>query len=977
LLDYTPYPASSPNGSYPGYASPIVVSMTGFNTVSGSTSSDPWLPAGAGVTTGNNVDAYIDVYADGSEPKLGFATGDLRATVTAPGAFDRVYDFTQGPQASDAQKMASVTDLFYVTNWMHDWWYDSGFTEAGGNAQASNLGRGGTEGDVLLAEGQAGAPGQRDNSNMEVLADGQSPRMHMYVWSGKSTSTLDVEPSGTKPTTGAASFGPTTFSVGPASMALVVDGTAPTSDACQALINDLTGKIAVLDRGTCSFKVKVVNAQTAHAVGVVLVDNVAGEAAPSLGDDPTVTTTITIPTLSVSLADGAKIKLAISSASTATMGAATENDRDGTIDNTVVSHEWGHYLHLRNVFGSNQVIGAESEGWADFNAIQLVVKEGDNLDGAFALAQYATESFPDDPAYYGIRRFPYSTDTSKNPLTFKDIADSATLPTTAPMAAGNAQAPNSEVHAAGEVWAQMMFEGFVSLLKQSQGATPRYSFVEARRRMSDYVVAGMKLAPTDPTYTEQRDAVLAAAAAADKADLALLAQAFAKRGAGTCAVSPPRSSTNFEGVVESFTVVPSLNIVSAKVDDSVKSCDHDGHLDDGETGKVTVTVYNAGVVAIPAATATATSKTTGITFPGGAQLAFGAVAAFGSATATIDIALDDSVTSFEPLDLTITSDVTSSCAGAHALSIAPYIAVDTVKAASATDTVEADSTSWTLTGGVTSGGPASDVWSITTPITPSNHAWTGIDDGEPSDTQLVSPPLVVAATGSLNLSFDHRFAFENSPDPTSGALVYYDGGVIEISSDGGKTWADLSTVGTPGYGGQIGDPTGAATNALKGRQGFVGQSTSWPATDKVSIDLGSTLAGKTIQIRFRIATDEAGGAAGWSIDNIKLTGITNTPFDALANDKGLCRTTPLPDAGVDGSTAGGADASVDGSAVGTDASVDGATDTGGTTDGATSAPPPASSGCGCTTAGSTRDGDSLAIVGAIAALAITARRRRA
>ena len=70
--------------------------------------------------------------------------------------------------------------------------------------------------------------------------------------------------------------------------------------------------------------------------------------------------------------------------------------------------------------------------------------------------------------------------------------------------------------------------------------------------MGDYVVTGMKLAPTNPTFTEQRDGILAAAAAADPADLAVLAQAFAKRGAGSCAVSPPRASQDLAGVVESF-----------------------------------------------------------------------------------------------------------------------------------------------------------------------------------------------------------------------------------------------------------------------------------------------------------------------------------------------------------------------------------------------------------------------------------------
>ena len=52
--------------------------------------------------------------------------------------------------------------------------------------------------------------------------------------------------------------------------------------------------------------------------------------------------------------------------------------RDGTIDNTIVAHEWGHYLHHRaNQACNNQACGAESEGWGDFLALHMLVREGD------------------------------------------------------------------------------------------------------------------------------------------------------------------------------------------------------------------------------------------------------------------------------------------------------------------------------------------------------------------------------------------------------------------------------------------------------------------------------------------------------------------------------------------------------------------------------------------------------------------------
>ena len=73
------------------------------------------------------------------------------------------------------------------------------------------------------------------------------------------------------------------------------------ADGCSAISEDLTGKIAVIDRGTCAFSTKVNNAAAQGAVGVIIVNNV---------DGPAIQMAITgaqssIPAVMVSLADGA------------------------------------------------------------------------------------------------------------------------------------------------------------------------------------------------------------------------------------------------------------------------------------------------------------------------------------------------------------------------------------------------------------------------------------------------------------------------------------------------------------------------------------------------------------------------------------------------------------------------------------------------------------------------------------------------
>ncbi len=90
---------------------------------------------------------------------------------------------------------------------------------------------------------------------------------------------------------------------------LANDGTAPVEDGCEPFpAGFFTGQIALIDRGTCSIKSKTLAAQNAGAIAVIIVNNAAGSPAPDLGDDPAITTPITIPTISVTQADGNTIK---------------------------------------------------------------------------------------------------------------------------------------------------------------------------------------------------------------------------------------------------------------------------------------------------------------------------------------------------------------------------------------------------------------------------------------------------------------------------------------------------------------------------------------------------------------------------------------------------------------------------------------------------------------------------------------------
>jgi hypothetical protein len=110
---------------------------------------------------------------------------------------------------------------------------------------------------------------------------------------------------------GSASFGPALDPTGvTGNVVLVDDGVPPVTDACEPLVNGgaIAGNIALIDRGTCTFASKAALAQAAGAIAVIIANNVAGATPPALGGtDPS----ITIPVVSVTLADGNAIKAAL------------------------------------------------------------------------------------------------------------------------------------------------------------------------------------------------------------------------------------------------------------------------------------------------------------------------------------------------------------------------------------------------------------------------------------------------------------------------------------------------------------------------------------------------------------------------------------------------------------------------------------------------------------------------------------------
>ncbi len=84
-----------------------------------------------------------------------------------------------------------------------------------------------------------------------------------------------------------------------------------TTDGCSAFTNALAidGSIALIERGTCGFALKARNATTAGASAVIIYNNAAnaGAAPPGMADDGINGEFVTIPTVSLTRADGLAI----------------------------------------------------------------------------------------------------------------------------------------------------------------------------------------------------------------------------------------------------------------------------------------------------------------------------------------------------------------------------------------------------------------------------------------------------------------------------------------------------------------------------------------------------------------------------------------------------------------------------------------------------------------------------------------------
>jgi len=689
------------------------------------------------ITRGNNAHAYADVddndRSNGDEPD-----GGDNLTFNYPILEDL---------NPDTNRSAATTQLFYMTNMMHDIFHSYGFTEQAGNFQETNYNFPSGDGDYVMAEAQDGynlAPTDDNflgNANFSTPGDGFNGRMQMYIWGRGGGRLLNVNsPEGVAGgyEVGTASFGPDVNALPEpitGQVAIVDDGSFSRSTlGCNPLVNaeEVAGKIAFVDRGSCFFVDKTLNAQNAGAIAVVVCNfenSFTGMAA-----SPNFSGNITIPTLMLKSNDCQILRTLVNNGLEITIASPPPTGPDfldGDFDNGVVAHEYGHGISTRltggrsnsGCLGNDEQMG---EGWSDFFTLVTSVKPGDTGKERRGIGTYLLRQETDAQ---GIRRFPYSTDMSISSLTYRDVIGTIA------------------VHSVGEVWTAVLWDLYWAMSEEYGWSEDLYAGQAGNNQAIQLVMDGLKIQACNPGLVDGRDAILAADRVNNQgANECLIWKVFARRGLGVSALQGDVRDRN--DAIEAFDIPPSCTkeLLLTKTANEQINAGGDieytlvvGNYKDGNVSNVVVT----------------DNLPEGLTYKTG--------------SASMNVNADGNSLRFEVAQL----------ASGEEMKIT-YVATSVTDKSSVRqffDDLENGNDSWLILDGKNSNlFSLQDVF-----VNSGENAWH-VNNPEDESEQFLQLDEEIEVMGNQPaLRFFHQYSIDEGTS----------GGLVEISTDGGFTWIDL------------------------------------------------------------------------------------------------------------------------------------------------------------------------------------------
>jgi len=680
-------------------------------------------------TRGNNVFATLDRNNTNTpEPVNNWA--DTSSTAVPSLTFINTFDGGVQPFNTVANKKSALDNLFYANNIIHDLTYQYGFTEAAGNFQMDNLGRGGAGNDFVNADAQD-ANGF-SNANFNTPTDGTSGRMQMYTWVSPPTFVVN-SPAGIAGTYTAIenSFvAPNKlYQTGPVTgLVAWYNAASSTHNGCAAALDpaSLAGKIVLIDGTSCAFALKAKNAQNAGAIAALIYFTTAQGMG---GTDAT----LTIPCLAINTSAANAIIAQLNASVPVTATLTSGIYRDGDFDNGIITHEYGHGVSNRLTGGPSgaSCLGhAEQggEGWSDYLALMLTTNwaSATLTDGPNA-RPIGNYSLSQNTSGVGIRRYPYSTNMAVNPLTYANMAT------------------NTQVHAIGEIWCSALWDMTWNVIQQTGSINPNmYNGTNGGGNSIalNLVMTGMKLQNCYPGYIDARDAILAADSILYNGTYrCAIWNAFSRRGMGFSARQGSTFSATDQTVATDLPVRVKISAPSVMqlTPSTQQVFTHRLTCDCGPVNNYVLRdTIPAGFTYISSTPAGATLSGNVLTFPAA------------------------NFTASEVKNYTVT--------------------LQTPAAGCAVDLSINDNREGSTTGGFVSGGTTG--WSTSTvrSHTPGS-SWFTVSSSAVTNNTLTSAATAASVVNNLSLlSFWHYYRTETT----------YDGGVVEYSTDGGGTWLDAA-----------------------------------------------------------------------------------------------------------------------------------------------------------------------------------------